>query len=167
MAAAFACFKTFLIRRSSGRPFYAPQVTKVPMHRGRPPRWRCWRSVSADRGRNAALMPGEMGMSRCPRSGLRPFPQPCLRGPGRAAPPDGCGGVPGVRGVPELREAGRCGMRSSSVQEMGFPVLGEEGVMGWGSPGMGWKGFRGPPMLKNWRAGGWKCKNGGPEGPRV
>lgn len=136
MAAAFACFKTFLIRRSSGRPFYAPQVTKVPMHRGRPPRWRCWRSVSADRGRNAALMPGEMGMSRCPGSGLRPFPQPCLRGPGRAAPPDGCGEIPGVRGVPELRE-GECGSREMWYEGSLCPGNGVPCVRGRGSHGVG------------------------------
>lgn len=54
-------------------------------------------------------------------------------------------------------------MRGFSVLEMGVPVSGEGGVMGWGGPGMAWKGFRGLPMLMNWGAGGWKGKNGGPE----
>lgn len=48
-----------------------------------------------------------MGTSRC-ESALRPSPQPCLRGPGRAAPPDECGGVPGrIKGFGGFRCYGR------------------------------------------------------------
>lgn len=126
-------------------------MTKVAVQGGRPPRWRCWRSVSADAGGNAA----GMGTSRCSGSGLRPSPQPCLRGPGRAAPPDECGGVPGpdkgVRGVPELRK-GEC--RDWERWDGGVPLSGK-----WGALSQG-KGFRG-----SWGAG--KSRNGGPEGPSV
>lgn len=114
-----------------------------------------------------------MGTSRCPGSGFRPSPQPCLKGPGRAAPSDGCGEVPGPdkgvrgvlvlrKGIPDLRkrefrdserwdERSLCpGNRARSVRGRGF--------MGWGDSEIGGKRVQELPVLKNW---GWERQEWG------